>query len=93
MIQKNSLFERDEHRTPLLDDIQLNKQCFEPEYNFLATRARFLLETNEGGTSEYDSDAMNKAMPIDNRRNTKKSHADSGGKYTAKWDNRNTIPD
>jgi len=30
-------------------------------------------------------------MPIANRRNTKKIHADSGGKNTAKWDNRNAI--
>ena len=27
---------------------------------------------NEGGMSELYSDAMNKAMPIDNRRNAKK---------------------
>ena len=30
------------------------------------------LEMDEGGMSEYYSDAIDKAMPIDNRRNTKK---------------------
>ena len=28
---------------------------------------------NEGGMSEYYSDAMDKAMPIDNQRNAKKT--------------------
>ena len=55
------------------DTIPNNEQRFEPECNFLATRARFILEIDEGGMSEYDSDAMDKTMPIDNQRNAKKT--------------------
>lgn len=40
--------------------------------NDALTRIQFL-EMEEGGMSEYDSDAMDKVMPIDNRRNTKKT--------------------
>ena len=39
--------------------------------NDALTRIQFL-EMNEGGMLEYYSDAMDKAMPIDNRRNAKK---------------------
>lgn len=38
---------------------------------------------NEGGMSEYDSDAMDKAIPIDNRRNTKKKNSLGGKTQTS----------
>ena len=47
-----------------LDGIQHNERCFEPELNSGLM--------NEGRMSEWYSDAMDKTMPIDNRRNTKK---------------------
>lgn len=46
-----------EHRTPLLDDIQPNERCF--NQNRISGNER--------------TDAMDKAMPIDNRWNTKKN--------------------
>ena len=55
------------------DRIRSKGQTFEPEYNFLAARARLLQEIDEGGMSKCYLDAIDKTMPIANRRNAKKN--------------------
>ena len=58
--RKNSLFERDEHRTPTLRNTAENRtHCWMTSnpMNDALTRIKFL-EMNEGGMSEYYSDAI-----------------------------------
>ena len=47
--QRGMPLRRDNGRKKARNTIPNNGRCFEPEYNFLAARARFLLEMDEGG--------------------------------------------